>query len=506
MKRKTFIILIGIIILITIFNFILLNIKTYAASDNCTKITENIQYFNASLFDYNNIEFNESARNINQTDFNNLSIEQKNKIDSQHTLLGNAGYMWDSWHGRNASMYGGLQNATILKNGEAISYGYDSSNFQGIIKNKLENNNIVLNYNNENNTIFFPTYQEAEAKGRVGNGKIYQEILRDYEVPFIKQNSGYYYMDSNLYHWKRNNNSFDLHEGIVGGLSEWNTRMTGLFPFNQECYTNSDTTQRNNLYYGMRIDLNFYMTEDGKAYNSETKELEDMIFEFTGDDDVWVFVDNDLILDMGGGSPIISKGNINFAKNQTYTNNVIDSELKITPDVYENKVFGEKILSKGEHKLTVFYLERFGGTANFKMRFNLPKKEEITSYSGTKTWKDDNNSQKLRPQNYTLKLYADGRYIKSKTFTTEKWTFDGLLKTDRSTNKEIVYTVQEDEIILKNGDKYIPTINGTQVTNTLTGTSKIEVQKIWKDNNNKNKVRPSNIIFTIRKIIGGDTN
>lgn len=501
MKRKTFISLIIIIIITS-----LTNIKVYAESNNCTKIPNNIEYFSATLFDYNNIEFNESARNMSQADFNNLSIEQKNKIDSQHTLFGNAGYMWDSWHGRNASMYGGMQNATILKNGEAISYGYDSSNFQGIVKNKLVNNNIVLNYNNENNTIFFPTYQEAEAKGKVGEGKAYQEILRDYKVPFIKQNSGYYYMDSNLYHWKRNSNSFDLHQGMVGGLSEWNARMTGLFPFNQECYTNTNTNQRNNLYYGMRIDLNFYMTEDGKIYNSETKQLEDMIFEFTGDDDVWVFIDDNLILDMGGGSPVTSKGNINFAKNQTFINNVINSKLEITPEMYTNNIFGKQTLSKGEHTLKVFYLERFGGTANFKMKFNLPKKEELIEYSGTKTWKDDNNSQKLRPQNYTLKLYADGKYLKSKTFTTEKWTFDGLIKIDRNTNKEIKYTVQEDEIILKNGDKYIPTINGTKVTNTLTGTSKIEVQKIWKDSDNKNKVRPSNIIFTIKKIIGGDIN
>lgn len=502
MNKKTFII--SIILLI----FLLNNLKVYATANSCEKNTEDIEYFTASLFDYNNIEFNESARNMTQSDFNSLSIEEKNNIDKKHTLLGTAGLFWDSWHGKNASMYGGMQNATILKDGKAVPYtpDYNSSIYKGIIKNKLVNNNIVLNYANNNDTELFPEYEKAEAKGKVGNGKVYQEILRNYKIPFIKQKSGYYYMDSNKYHYKKaTNKSFELHNGTVGGVSEWNHKVTGFLPFNNDCY-DEESTERNNLYFGMRIDINFYMTEDGKAYNSETKQLEDIIFEFTGDDDIWVFVDDNLILDMGGASFQISEGYINFAQNETYTNLVIDENLNITPKVYQNNVFGEKTLTKGEHKLTVFYTERFGGSANFKMRFNLPKKEELTTYSGTKIWRDDNNSQKLRPQNYTLNLYADGKYLKSKTFTTEKWEFDKVLKNDRITNQEIKYTIKEDEIILKNGDKYVPTINGTNVINTLTGTTTIEAQKIWKDNENKNKKRPTNIIFTVKKILGGDKN
>lgn len=254
------------------------------------------------------------------------------------------------------------------------------------------------------------------------------------------------------------------------------------------------------------MEVQFYMTEDGKSYNPETKQLEDMIFEFTGDDDVWVFIDDTLILDMGGATFKTATGYINFAQNKTYTNNVIDSNLKLTSDVYEENVFGKNILTKGEHKLTVFYLERFGGIATLKMKFNLPPKEEITEYAGTKIWKDDNNSQKLRPESYTLKLYADGKYLKSKSFTSTNWNFDGLIKYNRSTNKKIIYTIEEDEILLKNGDKYIPTINQNKVINTLTGTANIQVKKVWQDNNNEQNTRPNNIIFTIKKILGGDNN
>lgn len=128
-------------------------------------------------------------------------------------------------------------------------------------------------------------------------------------------------------------------------------------------------------------------------------------------------------------------------------------------------------------------------------------KTERVTYSGTKTWKDDNNSQKLRPQSYTLKLYADDKYLKEATFQNGTWEFAELQKYDYKTGKEIKYTVQEDEIILKNGDKYVPTINGTNVVNTLTGTTTIEAKKIWQDNENSNNTRPENVILVIKKIL-----
>lgn len=128
-------------------------------------------------------------------------------------------------------------------------------------------------------------------------------------------------------------------------------------------------------------------------------------------------------------------------------------------------------------------------------------KTERVKYSGTKTWKDDNNSQKLRPQSYTLKLYGDDQYIKEASFQNGTWEFSELQKYDYKTGKEIKYTVKEDVITLKNGDKYVPTINGTNVINTLTGTTTIEAKKIWQDNENSNKTRPENIILVIKKIL-----
>ncbi len=128
---------------------------------------------------------------------------------------------------------------------------------------------------------------------------------------------------------------------------------------------------------------------------------------------------------------------------------------------------------------------------------------ETIKFSGTKTWKDDNNSQKLRPDTYKLKLYADGKYVKEQSFQSKNgtWEFTNLQKYDYTKGTEIKYEVKEDEIELKNGDKYVPTINGTNVINTLTGTTTIEAKKVWQDNNNANKTRPENIILVIKKIL-----
>lgn len=141
------------------------------------------------------------------------------------------------------------------------------------------------------------------------------------------------------------------------------------------------------------------------------------------------------------------------------------------------------------------------GTNEEKNIIKIYYKTEKSTYSGTKTWKDDNNSQKLRPESYKLKLYGNDKFLKEESFQVENWEFTDLQKYDYITGEEIIYRVEEEEIILENGDKYVPTINGNQVINTLTGTTTIEAQKIWQDNENINNTRPENIILVIKKIL-----
>ena len=115
----------------------------------------------------------------------------------------------------------------------------------------------------------------------------------------------------------------------------------------------------------------------------------------------------------------------------------------------------------------------------------------ITSLSGTKIWKDNSNALNLRPANYTVKLYRNGNYQKDASFSNSKgWSFTGLAKYDAN-GKIYTYTIQEDEIILSNGDRYVPSLNGNILTNTLTGTTSLSGTKVWEDNNNAYNTRPS---------------
>ena len=172
----------------------------------------------------------------------------------------------------------------------------------------------------------------------------------------------------------------------------------------------------------------------------------------------------------------------------------IKATYKDVINSYEDKVKPGYIFEKVENK-------GFTVTENEDTNYiNVYYSTERTTLSGTKTWKDNNNALGLRPENYVVKLYANGNYVKETSFKESTWEFTGLQKYDYETGKAIVYTISEDEITLENGDKYVPTINGTDIVNTLTGTVNIEVNKIWEDGNNANNTRPNSILAIIRAI------
>lgn len=145
-------------------------------------------------------------------------------------------------------------------------------------------------------------------------------------------------------------------------------------------------TQGNpDYYFGMYVEADFNQPRNGKLTNES-----DMVYEFNGDDDLWVYVDGVLMLDIGGIHDAHS-GSINFATgNITY-----DSGLKTTikaqfqaanvfPDGSpwdDSKVSeffnGNTLKDFTEHNFKMFYMERGAGASNLKMKFNL---EVIPTY------------------------------------------------------------------------------------------------------------------------------
>ena len=171
----------------------------------------------------------------------------------------------------------------------------------------------------------------------------------------------------------------------------------GLFPTNTNADSNS---QRLNFGFGMKIEVPFHMTSDGKINGK------DIVFEFSGDDDVWVFIDDILALDIGGAHPKVS-GSINFATGKSlisgvknnkvafasrtinnYGTGIINNaELGLTNEqaVYNNYVVDlsdelKKALSDTSklHTLTMFYMERGKNESNMKLKFNLPEPNKFS--------------------------------------------------------------------------------------------------------------------------------
>ncbi len=119
--------------------------------------------------------------------------------------------------------------------------------------------------------------------------------------------------------------------------------------------------------FGLDITVDsFLMPRDGQVANPKTGELEDMIFDFVGDDDVWVYIDGKLALDLGGIHDAAS-GSINFHT----------GEITVNGEVQEESLWnlmGEDFRESPyeSHTLKFFYLERGAGSSNCRIRYNMP--------------------------------------------------------------------------------------------------------------------------------------
>ena len=159
----------------------------------------------------------------------------------------------------------------------------------------------------------------------------------------------------------------------------YDTALSKFTLSNRPCTNQSDTpcfapfgndTNDNKYSFGMNLGAEFYMPKDGKVNN------QDMVFDFTGDDDVWVFIDGVLVLDLGGihqaldGSINFATGKITYDKTQRYGN---PPAATIT-QAFTNAGKTWDSTAYKTHHLSFFYLERGDGGFNCKIRFNLPVK------------------------------------------------------------------------------------------------------------------------------------
>lgn len=174
----------------------------------------------------------------------------------------------------------------------------------------------------------------------------------------------------------------------------------GYFPFNETATPGVFSTY--NYGFGTKLQMDFTLTDDGKVETDKgggTKERTSIKFFFSGDDDVWVFIDGQLALDVGGAHGKVS-GLLEFGEGSQGKNSVTAYVSKVKQggtsgsDQDKNSVKtvtynGEPIyfyaqgttlndLDKGQkHTLTMYYMERGMWESNMAVAFNFPDNNEL---------------------------------------------------------------------------------------------------------------------------------
>lgn len=338
-------------------------------------------------------------------------------------------YGWSSYNifiAANNSNYDIGGNANGKKNAYA---------FQGIVAGQRDSDgDIVMN----GTTLKEPHFNEEFLTGQNSKNAKLGKVYHNVEFPFTQEEvfiepeqSGqqkgkgveYWWFDSketSLY-LRKDTNSDQLYLGNdspgettagykseashnVDSASDPNKVSTpyGFFPFNET--TTSKSAVRYNYGYGAKLEIPFTLTSNGTVKDDYNNEIP-IRFYFSGDDDVWVFIDNQLVLDIGGAHARVS-GVLEFDQRDNKKNTVTsyvsrvknsktdnygaedcdenkhETETSITylgttEKYYKNASVSIPNLSTGKHTLTMYYMERGMWESNMAVAFNFPDNNEL---------------------------------------------------------------------------------------------------------------------------------
>ena len=314
----------------------------------------------------------------------------------------------------------------------------------------------------------YPGYKNASSD-RTTLGKKYENIKMPFRVTSDEHGVVYYEFNSQndvLQVNSSGRSNYYYNQNKVTDIQGDNA----FLPFNVPADSGG-----NNLNYGFgsKMEIEFDVTNNMQIVGTDST-AEDCIFTFTGDDDLWVFIDDYLVLDVGGAHSAVT-GTINLAQGTSTVSSVKNYATAATnsgtltneyTDNVQTSLPTEVVQALSDntkkHKLTMYYMERGGIGSNLSLRYNLLVNQN-KKIEGTKVWNDYNNIMNIRPSTYWIDLYADGAYLKSEEFSTTDWEFDELPIYDASWNI-IDYTYQE---------RSIPhyTAQYDLTTNTITNTS-----------------------------------
>lgn len=323
-----------------------------------------------------------SALNVN-VDFYDYNIKKYKgeRVDEDTKIALNA-YQMELVSGSGIGtdelfLFGGDRRAGTTDS-QNVWTGWGKAQYQGIVKDRLDSDGNLI-FNNDAGIYsvnIFP--QEGDT------------TLEDAGVveTYYNTNFQFLYEDGTYQYDSAKHASYNLKKDSAGnGMLETDLTKSGprfskgvgtyrnqygFFPFNEATGTDHQASpdSRHHM-FGMKMELAFFMPEDGKVeVESDSDEKKDMVFQFSGDDDVWVFVDGHLALDLGGIHDTVD-GEINFATGKVTYEKATTGGIKTkVTNIYDAYDIDRTAFS--EHTLTMFYLERGEYDSNCKITFNLP--------------------------------------------------------------------------------------------------------------------------------------
>ena len=207
-------------------------------------------------------------------------------------------------------------------------------------------------------------------------------------------------------------------------------------------------------YFTMSMELDFYIPADGKLDGKE-----DIVFEFNGDDDMWVFVDGELALDIGGCHTAVN-GSINFTAGTTYVSKArqltgLDSNTDPKENVY-GTLTKEQYTTGEYHTLKIFYMERAGTNSNCLIKFNLPvvpTGNVVVSKTVTEQNSQSLDNTGLDSLDFTFTAKVNGALYSNKSYTVVTKDSDGkaISQDNRTTGDDGTFTLKHNQTAYFNG-------------------------------------------------------
>lgn len=347
-------------------------------------------------------------------------------------------YGWGAEGSSNYNTFMAVNNSALDDNGN----GSDDYNrtFQGLVESKTSDDTadglpLLRTKNSETKALADPHFNKDFLQGKNAFntvlGKVYENVsfplkqkpvfATNPENPDPKEPEGkaqYWYYDSSkssLYLKQNQTDGKYYLESPKGGdgnpttdsksqnISSPNSTngTNGFFPFNQTVSTVG--ASQYNYGFGAKLQFDFTLTEDGYVVVGKDNDGNDIKvpikFFFSGDDDVWVYIDGELMLDVGGAHGKAS-GLLEFGPNNTVTPYVSSNKNTDQNDTMVYKGYGsgettktvkynsqpitfnkkgttKPLKDQSTHTLTMYYMERGMWESNMALAFNFPDHNEL---------------------------------------------------------------------------------------------------------------------------------